>query len=264
MGSSRMESCPDLLSMGGAAPCAPTAVSIRALDELSAGSWEMTSAVPLRGMKRVQNTCYAVSLSQVLIRTPGMLEWATQHFAGCALHESCVVCALFQTYSQVLSGFGRGEDLLPVLARRRAQVSGVFAGARQHDVFEFFEQFLDKARRFEINANRSGIWGSVQVDSPQATHVERLFGFVRETRRQCTACRGIVRSWFSSERVLRVTPRVVPGGPMTVSDMYLDSCAPCRRKSIVSGVTPAQHIGAKVGFGQSRMCWWYRFGAAQK
>ena len=152
---------------GGRAPCAPTAVSIPALDDVPFGSWEMTSAVPLRGMMRVDQTCYAVSMSQVLIRTPGMLEWAVKHHEGCPRPESCVVCALFLTYCQVLAGFGRGQDALPVLPRRRAQVSGVFAGAHQHDVFEFFEKFLSKAREFEIASNRSGVWGGVQATSPQ-------------------------------------------------------------------------------------------------
>ena len=41
----------------------------------------------------------------------------------------------------------------------------------------------------------------------------------------CRCCSGPVRSWFSCERVLRVQPRVVRGGFLTVAEMYLESCA---------------------------------------
>ena len=33
-------------------------------------------------------------------------------------------------------------------------------------------------------------------------------------------------SWFSSECVLRVLPTEMPGGPLTVAEMYFASCAP--------------------------------------
>ena len=90
----------------------------------------------------------------------------------------------------------------------------------------FSKRFFDKARALELAAGRYGIWSGVQVNIAAATHVERLFGFVQETRNRCTVCRGSVLSYFSSERVLRVTPREVPGGPMTVAEMYMDACAP--------------------------------------
>ena len=85
--------------------------------------------------------------------------------------------------------------------------------------------FFERARGLEIDSGRYGLWGGVQLTVPAATHVERLFGFLRETRRRCTRCREGVRSWFSSERVLRVSPKEEPGGPLTVADMYLESCA---------------------------------------
>jgi len=208
-------------------PCAPTDVFVPSLDEVGAGSWLTTKDLPLRGMRNVGNTCYVNSMAQVLMRVPAMVEWATQHVAeNCPQEESsCVLCALFRTYCQVLAGFGRGAASVPVLAERRAQVHDVYRGAHQHDVVEFFEHFLDRARSVEIAAGRCGAWGGLQMDRPVATHVERIFGFVRETRRRCLQCRGNVRSWYSSECVLRLSPEEVPGGPMTVSEMYFASCA---------------------------------------
>ena len=121
------------------------------------------------------------------------------------------MCALFRTYCQVLAGFGRGADSVPVLADQRGRVGRQFLGGDQHDVFEFLEHFLDRARVWEIEARRCSGWGGVQLTTPVATHVERLFGFVRETRRRCRVCkemgRAQVRSWFSSENVLHVAPQ---------------------------------------------------------
>ena len=65
------------------------------------------------------------------------------------------LCALHDTYPQVLTGdfFGFG----PMLAERRESVDDEFAGRRQHDVFEFLEKFLDRARTFEIDSGRYGL-----------------------------------------------------------------------------------------------------------
>ena len=65
----------------------------------------------------------------------------------------------------------------------------------------------------------------VELSRPQATHVDRLFGFVEETRRRCTHCQGPVQAWYSSQRVLRVSPFASRGGPCTVTEMYLAGCA---------------------------------------
>jgi hypothetical protein len=140
------------------------------------------------------------------MRTPAVLEWLIKHNAdGCEGElTSCVACLVFRTYWQVLDGFARGE--LPVLAAERVRVGRQFVSNEQQDVFEFFEQWLEAARSWELDAGRWGVWGGVELSRPQATHVDRLFGFVEETRRRCTHCQGPVQAWYSSQRVLRVSP----------------------------------------------------------
>ena len=91
---------------------------------------------------------------------------------------------------------------------------------------KFFEAFIDRASAGEIEAGMRGPWEGVQLTYRVATHVERIFGFVQETRRRCKECRGPVLSCFSSECVLRVLPTEMPGGPLTVAEMYFASCAP--------------------------------------
>ena len=219
-------------------PRAPTEVTIPALDEVPRGSWSTTGDVPLRGLSnRLRFACYVNSVAQVLMRTPALLEWMMWHSAeGCPSEEtSCVLCALFRTYCQVVGGLGGGSASVPVFVARRGHVGEVFEGTLQHDVFEFLEHFLERARSAEIASGRYGLWGAVQLTWPAATHVERIFGFVRETRRRCLRCRGAVRAWFSSERVLRVLPREVPGGPLTVAEMYFDSCARVEEKLFCEG-----------------------------
>lgn len=165
-----------------------------------------------------------------MMRTPAMLEWATRHAADGCPHllenpSSCPMCALFLTHTQVLGGFGQGRASIPAVYRNRNYLSGDFA-VGQHDAFEYLEKFFDRAHDVECAAGRYAFWGGVQLVAPAATHLDRIFGFVRETRRRCRQCRGVVRSWFARERVLRLQPKVVPGGSMTVAEMYYDSCKP--------------------------------------
>ena len=95
----------------------------------------------------------------------------------------------------------------------------------QHDASDFLEQFLERARQEEVARQMYGLWGGVQQGYAVATQVDRLFGFVQETRRQCASCQGTVRSWYANERILRVSPESADGGPLTTSELYFASCA---------------------------------------
>ena len=132
-------------------------------------------------MRNLGNTCYVNSVAQVLLRTPAMLEWMCRHNADGYPHADtgCVLCALFRAYGQLSRG-GVGDALRrrPVLADRRAEVSEMFQDNNQHDVFEFFEAFIDRARAGEIEVGRRGPWDGVQLTFNVATHVDRIFGFV--------------------------------------------------------------------------------------
>jgi uncharacterized UBP type Zn finger protein len=56
--------------------------------------------------------------------------------------------------------------------------------------------------------------------------VDRLFGFLQEERRQCKRCRGEVCAEYTRQFVWTVRPKLLEGGPMTLAEMYLDSCGP--------------------------------------
>ena len=209
-------------------PYGPAELRIPNLDNTPSGSWGTIEHLPLLGMRRRGNTCYVLSVSQVLLRVPAVVEWARQHHSqGCASQRtSCVICSLCGTYQELLEWAETRRVDEPSLVKERARVGRQFLGNRQHDVFEFFDKFLACARRAEIAAGRSNVWRGVQVDMPVATHVDRLFGFVEEVRRRCTRCQRQVRVWFESARVLHLSPLELPGGPATVSEMYLAACGP--------------------------------------
>ena len=56
------------------------------------------------------------------------------------------------------------------------------------------------------------------------THVDRIFGFLVEERRQCKSCKCLGRS-FRRDLVYEVTAPEA-AGEMLVTDMYLRSCVP--------------------------------------
>ena len=141
-------------------PCGPAELRIPSLDNTPSGSWGTVEHLPLLGMRRRGNTCYVLSVSQVLLRVPAVVEWARQHHSqGCAAEEtSCVVCSLWRTYQQLLQCAETRSVEPPPLAKEKARVGWQFRGNRQHDVFEFFDEFLACARRAEIAAGRSTVW----------------------------------------------------------------------------------------------------------
>ena len=113
-----------------------------------------------------------------------------------------VFCALRETRSQLLPASVR--VVRPAVARRRALVAADFGDYRQQDACEFLERLLGSVRTSELDAARSGDWAGVQLDVPAATQVDRVFGFVQETRWRCTICEsGAVDARYAAENVLR-------------------------------------------------------------
>ena len=131
-----------------------------------------------------------------------------------------MLCALSFTHLQFVSG-GR-ESVIPDLATCRQEVAETFQGDKQHDVFEFLEQFFRCVRKSEIEANRFGIWGGVKQYECVASHQERLFSFLVESRRRCSRCQSCVRSWYDPHSVLRLIPKEHRSGYLSVTEMFFD------------------------------------------
>ena len=208
-------------------PVAPQQISIPGLQGLGYGDWSLAAVVPLRGLFNYDNTCYVLSVAQILMRLPAFVDWMLYHLENACdgKNGGCSLCALGLTYQQVLAGWSYGSRPVPVIAARRTEVSAEFAGAEHQDACEFYNMFLARARERELNAMRFGRWDGVEhVDVPMATHAERLFGFVMESRWLCVECESSVRVWFQQSVLLQLRSRSLPGGPMTLNELYLDSC----------------------------------------
>ena len=114
---------------------------------------------------------------------------------------------------------------MPRLAVRRGLLSADFASDRQQDASEFLGFLLDKLRKDEMQAGRYGLWGNLQTDVTCATHAERLFAFVHETRRRCKSC-SMVRVWYAKAYMWPVAAAVIAGGVQTLAEAYIQSCGP--------------------------------------
>ena len=153
-----------------------------------------------------------------------MMEWMKFHFDNCSNHGSCVMCALFSTFLQMWDGTICRDSVVPVLAGQRRQVSMDFAGGQQ-DAVEFFERFMQRVREGEERGSRCAPWYGVD-GMRNVTHVERVFGFLMETRRKCTVCTsGGVKVKRSCETFLRLSEHTMEGGPMTLTELYYRECA---------------------------------------
>ena len=77
------------------------------------------------------------------------------------------------------------------------------------------------------------------------THVDRIFGFLVEERRQCKSCKCLGRS-FRRDLVYEVTAPEA-AGEMLVTDMYLRSCVPQDATRVcASGVCRGQQATHEV------------------
>ena len=141
-----------------------------------------------------------------------------------------VASTMWKMETDPSTNFGHGRARVePIFAAAEARrcVGAEFGLDDQHDAVEFLERWFDRARRGELEAFRSASWDRVVVGGvAAATHVDRLFGYVREECLQCRQCRGAVRCRHVGEFVFRVRPRELAGGPMTIAEMYLDACGP--------------------------------------
>ena len=90
---------------------------------------------------------------------------------------------------------------------------------QQHDVVEFLDRLFIAICAAERAAGRQGSWAHVESDQAVATQVERVFGFVHETRRRCTQCANArARCNYECDRIWRMSVGQTEGSPLTTSE----------------------------------------------
>ena len=218
-------------SVGDGVPGAAHDVWIQDMGAVVTGDWNSSCDLPRRGLRNQGDTCFVNAAVQLLMRVPAVVAWMHAHGRHCNLGSAgCLLCALRDTRLQVMDGRQRApppviaaQDVLQLLHSPPAEP---LHDRRQHDVVEFLDRLFVAMCTAERAAGRCGAWAHVQSDRAVATQVERVFGFVHETRRRCTRCRNApARCNYECERVWRMTAQQTEGAPLTISELYLASCA---------------------------------------
>jgi ubiquitin C-terminal hydrolase len=215
-------------------------------------AWHLVSeGVPEQdGLRNEGNyMCYGIAAIQVLLRTPSVAHWLEVHRGLCGRGgEACATCALRATRDQL----GQGCVAFLMEWRNSAVHPIAFNNASQQDAVEFVEAVLAKARDVELEAVNpvrfSGYNEAVDLESPFITQVERIFGFVEETRMQCVQC-DAVGSRLAVQRMLRLSApfvKTVKGGRVyTVSDL-------CRAYGVLDENPVPKSCGSDACSGASR------------
>ena len=205
----------------------PAEVSIDAfLDLLSCearATWRRVGQLAFQGLANTGGTCYVTAVVQVLLRVPAVALWLNAHAMHCEGNEllgdgsavRCAACALWATRLQL------GSAAVPELVRHRAVVGRRFEEHGQQDAAEFLYLLLKRMRSTELLAGRATEWRGVCSDDARATHVDRIFGYVEETRLLCKGCKsGKARYASANVLVLPVPPAEPQDRVWTVTDLY--------------------------------------------
>ena len=125
---------------------------------------------------------YATVFAQVMLRLPSVALWLDRHAEMCRVGVRCLACGLRSSRGQL----GR---VAPAAVVFRARMAGALYKdmSCEHEVSRFFTDALEAMRVVEVQARRCGACDL--AGDPVVTHVDRIFGFLVEERRQCKSCK---------------------------------------------------------------------------
>jgi hypothetical protein len=120
-------------------------------------------------------------LLQVILRLPQMQAWIEMHSEHCKNASACALCWLSKVQTALESQRGR----------RNVQVGFLPEGVVPRDVQDMkwvLESFFQVLSKSESSSGRVGEMPVPASSSAVVTHVDRLFGWFRQTRVCCQAC----------------------------------------------------------------------------
>ena len=154
---------------------------------------------------------------QLLRRLLPVVLWLEKHADVCTEVEGCIVCALRRSCGSTHDG---------VLVKQR-QYMPVGISLEELTTAKYFDWLLQSlcvreqrvacVQREEDGCARDG-------GDDVVTHVDRLFAYQVETRRECVGCRRLVAEW-SWERSWWVSTQCCEYDDASVTDLFLRSCA---------------------------------------
>jgi endonuclease/exonuclease/phosphatase family metal-dependent hydrolase len=199
-------------------------VAPRALATVNLDGWteevpsrEIPSHVFLRGIASGQNDPIMPCLLQVLLRLPAMSDWMFQHTEHCSNSRACAMCWIKVARDAISAGLGQ----------RSIRVDVVPPGVDSRDLQDasvLLERLLRAIINTEVSAGRVGNFVAFG-DPLTVTHVERLFGSLLQIWSRCASCHKVaIVDSLSSFLILPLSVKVSGGAPVTVTELYVDSC----------------------------------------
>jgi hypothetical protein len=181
---------------------------------------EVPTAVFLRGIVSGQSDVVMPCLLQVLLRLPVMQAWISMHADHCTSSRGCAICWLRVVHEMMGSSKGRRNvtvDWLPEGVDRRDV----------QDVRMVLEKMFAAWSKTEVDAGRMGEMPVPASSSVVVSHVDRLFGWLRQTRARCERCSlSSERCTLPASWVVTLPVKSSIEGTCSVTDLYIEHCLP--------------------------------------
>jgi hypothetical protein len=179
---------------------------------------EVPTGVFLRGLVVGENDAVNACLLQVLLRLPVILSWLQMHAEHCANSRGCALCWLKVVRDAVARKVGQRNLHVRVLPASADRLD-------VQDMAAILTRLFDAWGKGEVAADRSGevVIAAGQIES--VTHVERLFGWIEQTRMRCEECgESCQQRKLCRSGILSLPVKISAGRACTVTELYLESC----------------------------------------
>jgi len=164
----------------------------------------------LPGLTNLGNTCFANSVLQCLLNTPGWFAEACLAFAQFGESTTSTKAALGRSFQMLAREYGASADValpktnaaLRNMKEAIAKVDPRYAGCEQQDAYEFLGCLLEGLEEGFAALFRSAL--EDHQASPPANVIRAICGITSHTKRSCHACNGCFEVDATTDTCLRL------------------------------------------------------------